>query len=156
MIIRHALESDLPRINELRRQVSDLHHAARPDMFKAGFPSEVSDFLQTIFEADDRQIIIAEVNNQIVAFACLAEIESPATPYRPARRFLEVDEFGVDESTQRQGVGRKLFEKIRCIAMEKGFNRIELNMWEFNEDALKFYEAIGFNTYRRYMEMEIQ
>ena len=40
--------------------------------------------------------------------------------------------------------------------MKKGFKRIELNMWDFNEDALKFYEAIGFNTYRRYMEMEIQ
>lgn len=28
-------------------------------------------------------------------------------------------------------------------------------MWEFNENALKFYEAIGFNTYRRYMEMTV-
>lgn len=28
-------------------------------------------------------------------------------------------------------------------------------MWEFNEEALKFYEAIGFTTYRRYMEMDI-
>ena len=156
MIIRLALESDLPRINELRRQVSNLHYAARPDMFNPDFPHEVSDFLQTIFEANDRHIIVAEMDDQIVAFACLAAIESPETPYRPARRFLEVDEVGVDESTRRQGVGRKLFEKIRCIAMEKGFNRIELNMWEFNEDALKFYEAIGFNTYRRYMEMEIQ
>ena len=27
-------------------------------------------------------------------------------------------------------------------------------MWEFNEGALKFYESIGFTTYRRYMEYE--
>ena len=30
---------------------------------------------------------------------------------------------------------------------------IELNMWEFNKDALAFYEAVGFSTFRRYMEM---
>ena len=156
MIIRPALKNDLPRINELRHQVSELHYSARPDMFIPGFPQEISDYLQVMFNADDRQIIVAEMNNQIVAFACLAEKTTPATPYRPARHYLEVDEIGVDESVRRQGVGRKLFEEIRCIAMKKGFKRIELNMWDFNEDALKFYEAIGFNTYRRYMEMEIQ
>ena len=32
------------------------------------------------------------------------------------------------------------------IAKEKGFHRIELNMWEFNQDALAFYEAAGFQT----------
>ena len=29
---------------------------------------------------------------------------------------------------------------------------LELNMWEFNRDALAFYEATGFATYRRYRE----
>ena len=155
MIIRFATENDLPRINELRRQVNDLHTAARPDMFKPGFPQEIQDYLQTMFEADDRHILVAEENGRIVAFACLAEIMTAATPYRPSRRFLEVDEVGVDESSRRQGAGRKLFEEIRRIAKEKGFTKIELNMWEFNEDALKFYESIGFATYRRYMEMNI-
>ena len=41
------------------------------------------------------------------------------------------------------------------FAKEKGFSRIELNMWEFNQDALAFYEAAGFKTFRRYMEMMI-
>jgi GNAT superfamily N-acetyltransferase len=39
------------------------------------------------------------------------------------------------------------------LAKEKGFDRIELNMWEFNRDALAFYESVGFETYRRYMEI---
>ncbi|MBQ8030721.1 MAG: hypothetical protein IJ260_04225 [Butyrivibrio sp.] len=41
------------------------------------------------------------------------------------------------------------------FAKEKGFSRIELNMWEFNQNALAFYEAAGFKTFRRYMEMMI-
>ena len=42
---------------------------------------------------------------------------------------------------------------IREYAKNKGFDRIELNMWEFNRNALAFYEASGFTTYRRYMEV---
>ena len=28
-------------------------------------------------------------------------------------------------------------------------------MWEFNRDALAFYEAVGFKTYRRYLELPV-
>lgn len=41
-------------------------------------------------------------------------------------------------------------------AKKRGFNRIELNMWEFNESALAFYESIGLKTYRRYMEGSLE
>ena len=41
---------------------------------------------------------------------------------------------------------------IKADAKEKGYDRIELNMWEFNESALRFYESVGFKTYRRYLE----
>lgn len=34
-------------------------------------------------------------------------------------------------------------------------DRLELNMWEFNEDALEFHESVGFTTYLRYMEMPL-
>ncbi len=35
------------------------------------------------------------------------------------------------------------------------FPRIELDVWSFNEEAERFYEAAGFKTYRRYMEMDV-
>jgi ribosomal protein S18 acetylase RimI-like enzyme len=42
----------------------------------------------------------------------------------------------------------------RCA--KKGFPRIELDMWSFNESALAFYEAEGFTTYRRYLEFPLE
>ena len=44
---------------------------------------------------------------------------------------------------------------IRDYAKEQGYHRIELNMWEFNREALAFYEAAGYTTFRRYMEMMV-
>ena len=71
------------------------------------------------------------------------------------RDYLDIDEFGVDEAHRREGVATEMIAFIRAYAKENGFSRIELNMWEFNREALAFYEAVGFSTYRRYMEMQI-
>lgn len=59
--------------------------------------------------------------------------------------------FGVGEGHRRQGIGRALFAAIRDAARERGLTRIELDVWAFNESAVRFYESIGFHTYRSYM-----
>ncbi len=68
---------------------------------------------------------------------------------------LDIDEFCVDEAHRRSGIGTELMTFIRSYAKEKGFAKVELNMGEFNEDALRFYESVGFSTYRRYMELPL-
>lgn len=47
-MVRFAEEKDLPRVNELRYQVSRLHAEGRPDIFKSdifrdGFPKDLQD-----------------------------------------------------------------------------------------------------------------
>ena len=49
----------------------------------------------------------------------------------------------------------KLIDFIKEYARAQGFQKLELNMWEFNQDALAFYETVGFSTYRRYMELDL-
>ena len=71
------------------------------------------------------------------------------------RHFLDVNEFGVDPAYRRRGVGKALIDRAKAWAKEQGFDRLELNMWEFNQDALAFYEAVGFRTYRRYLEIPL-
>jgi GNAT superfamily N-acetyltransferase len=43
---------------------------------------------------------------------------------------------------------------IREFAKREGVERVELNMWEFNQDALAFYKSVGFVTYRRFMKLK--
>ena len=139
--MRLAEEKDLSRVNELRKQVNDLHVMGKPEVFKAGFSRELQDYIQVI--------------RTICAFAVIHHISRPENPFMYERDFLDIDEFCVDEKYRRQGAGSALVRFIRDFAKEKGFHRIELNMWEFNQDALAFYEAAGFTTFRRYMEMFI-
>ena len=47
----------------------------------------------------------------------------------------------------------RLMDFVKKDAREKGFHRVELDVWDFN-DALGFYEAEGFKVYRRYCEWQ--
>ena len=155
MPVRFAEKKDLERVNALRRQVNGLHVAGRPDIFKPGFPKELRDYVFTVFNDPRQAIVVNERDGVIRGYAVLHHITRPETPYMYERDYLDIDEFGVDEACRRQGAAAEMMEFIRAYAKEKGFQKIELNMWEFNQSALAFYEAMGFTTYRRYMELDI-
>ena len=155
MHIRLAEQKDLDKINELRRQVNELHVKGKPEVFKPGFPQELEDYIHAIWDDPEKEIVVAETDGAVCGFAVLHHMHRPPTPYMAERNYLDVDECGVDAAYRRQGVATALIAFIRDYARDKGFHRIELNMWEFNRDALAFYEAAGFSTYRRYMEMFI-
>lgn len=151
--VRFAREEDLPQVNVLRKQVNDVHVAGKPDVFKPGFPDELRDYLYVVWQDPQKKIVVAELNGQVVGFAVLNHIVRPENPFMFERDFLDIDEFGVDESCRRQGVASAMLSFIRDYARKEGFRRLELNMWEFNQGALAFYESAGLRTYRRYMEI---
>ena len=153
--VRFAREEELDSVNMLRRQVNDLHVAGKPEIFKPGFRDELRDYIYVIHRDPRQKIVVAEVNGGICGFAVLNHITRPETPFMYVRDYLDVDEFCVDEQRRRQGIASEMIGFIREYAREQGFRRVELNMWEFNRDALAFYEAAGFQTYRRYMEMKL-
>lgn len=152
-MVRFAKKEDLERVNELRKIVNDVHVEGRPDIFKAGFHDELRDFIYEIWDTENKDIIVAERNGIICGFACVQYVSKPESPFMNARTFYDVDEFGVDTAFRRQGVATELIAFIREGAKKRGIDRIELNMWEFNQSALAFYESVGFQTYRRYMEL---
>ena len=153
--VRFARAEELDRVNELRRQVNDVHVAGKPEVFKPGFSDELRDHLHTIWNDARQKVVVAEVNGVICGFAVLNHITRPENPFIFERDYLDIDEFCVDEKYRRQGVASALVGFIREYAERQGFRRLELNMWEFNRGALAFYEATGFTTYRRYMEISL-
>ena len=154
-MIRFAEYQDLESISKLRKQVNDLHVNGEPEFFKAGFSQELADQIFTIFHDPNQRIVVDEIDGSICAFAVLNHITRPETPFMHERDYLDIDEFCVDESYRRQGIGTDMIRFICDFAKHEGFTRVELNMWEFNRDALRFYESVGFVTYRRYMRIPL-
>ena len=155
MLIRFAKEEDLNMVNELRRQVNDLHVEGRPDVFRGGFCDELRDYLHVIWEDPEQEIVTANSGGTIRGYAVLRRFHKSESPFKLEQDYLSIEEFGVDRSCRRQGIGSAMVAFIRDLAEKEGFPRVELNMWEFNREALAFYEAAGFTTYRRYLEMKL-
>ena len=65
MEIRFAKEDELDRINELRKQVNDIHVEGKPDVFKSGFGAELQKFIHEIWNDTDKKIIVADNGEEI-------------------------------------------------------------------------------------------
>ena len=156
MEVRYARREELERINELRRTVHALHAAGRPDIFRGDISAGLSEYLYEAFGSGEMDVIAALSGGEVCGYAMVKYVEKPPSPYTLPLRYYRVEELGVDERFRRQGAARALTEFMKKDARERGFSRLELDMWEFNRDALKFYEAAGFSTYRRHMELWLE
>lgn len=153
--IRPARREELARVNELRRQVNELHVAGRSAHFRPGFNQELQQHVYEQFESDSSDVLVALEGGEVAGFATVQYVHRPEGPYTLPLDYYHVEEFGVDAAHRRRGVATALVDYMKKDARERGFKRIDLDMWSFNEGALAFYEAVGFSTYRRYMEMEV-
>ena len=151
IIIRKAELDELPRIAELKRQIHEVHVKGRPDLFA---PYQGAEAFAGHAAAKNCSLLLAETDGIPVGFVLLQYVDRPASPYMNARRFVHVEEFCVDENHQRMGIGQKLMDALKQLAREKGYPRIELDVWSFNEGAKQFYESCGMKAYRTFMEMD--
>lgn len=154
-MVRFAEEKDLDRVNELRKQVNDIHVEGRPDVFKAGFGSETRDFAKVIISGENSNIIVAERSGVICGMASVDYVNKLETPFGNARRFYHVQEIAVDVKYRRQGVAKELLEFMIADAKKRNLGKIELDVWEFNDSAIEFCQAAGFRQTRRWLEYEV-
>lgn len=154
-MVRLAEEKDIIRVNELRKQVNDIHVNARPDIFKAGFGKELQDLAWELLQGENSDILVVERDGVICGMACVDYVRKPQSPYGNPRNFYHVQEIAVDERFRRQGVASELLAFMKEEAKRKHLDKIELDVWEFNESAIKFYQAAGFCETRRWMECSV-
>ena len=55
-----------------------------------------------------------------------------------------IDDVVVKSTYRNQGIGTNLFKCIEQHAIKDNIKRIELSVWSFNENAMQFYQKIGF------------
>lgn len=154
-MIRTAQLKDVSGINAIRKQVHALHANAESEIFRDDFCSELEDYIYEFLDAKEKTCLVDEQDGKIVGYAMLEFVEKEGNSYNKARRYLRITEIGVTKPNQNNGIGQDLLNAVKELAAQKSFEQIELDMWEFNGDALRFYEKQGFETYRRYMRIKI-
>ena len=151
--VRKAAPGDMGGLQRLLAHISELHHIGRPDIFTGGASKYNEAELKEILGDADRPVFVAADSAGSVLGYCFCIVKRNAG-HAVIKDYtsLYIDDFCVGEECRRQGVGKMLFDAAKKYAASINAYEIDLNVWEFNEGAIKFYERCGFKTQRRHME----
>ncbi|EFU40598.1 PaiA [Paenibacillus vortex V453] len=72
---------------------------------------------------------------------------------------LEIERIYIKSKFQKHGLGKYLLNQAKDIAVESNKKKLWLGVWEKNENAIAFYEKMGFvqtGTHTFYMGDERQ
>ena len=152
MEIRFAKMSDVPAILELLRQVGQVHHQGRPDIFRSGAQKYSASEVIALLDDPENPIFIAEEENVVLGYAFCQMVTHEKDPVMTDRTELYLDDLCVDESTRGKGVGKALYAAVKKYAAQRKCHSVFLNVWNCNETAYKFYVNLGLTPRKTYME----
>lgn len=153
MYIRRAENIDIPKINDLLRQVCLVHHNGRPDLFKSGAQKYTDDQLVKMISDDAKPIFVAvDEENNVLGYAfCIFEQHINNNILTDVKT-LYIDDLCVDENLRGRHIGKLLYEYAVAFAKENGCYNLTLNVWNCNESAMKFYEKCGLKPQKTHLE----
>ena len=155
LLIRKAEVKDIEGIMELLRQVLEVHAKAYPKIFKSNTTKYSARELEVLINDDRLEIFVAIDSDKVVGHAfVMGQIQEETDNMYPDK-ILYIDDICVDTNERGKHVGSALFEHVKQYAKANGYNRITLNVWEKNEAAKAFYEAMGMEKLKTMMQLYI-
>jgi len=156
MNICRAEEKHIPGMIELLRQVGQVHHEGRPDLFRAGAQKYNEIDLKQLLQDENRPIFIGEENGRVLGYCFCILKETVNDPVLMDRCTLYIDDLCVDENCRGQHVGSRLYRYTCDFARDLGCSSVTLNVWSCNPGAMRFYEAMGLRPQKVGMEMLLE
>jgi ribosomal protein S18 acetylase RimI-like enzyme len=152
--VRAATLADRDRLGELWAEADALHHAALPHVFAPpADPARTAQDVAGILGDPSQHLLVAQVEVRLVGLVHVTLRER--YPPMVAKRFAVVEAVVVATEDRGAGVGKVLMAAAEHWARDRGADEIWLDVWEFNDAAVGFYEALGYETVSRRMRRGI-
>ena len=150
MNVRTAHPEELVALAHLLDEIVAFHHNEDPIQFRGPEAAEHTRYLEERFQDPDAAVFVAEYRGALAGIAVTVIREAP--PFLNPSRFVLLENLAVATKCRRTGVGRKLVDAAVLWARARDMQELDLNVYEFNDSAIRFYEAIGFRTVSRRMK----
>lgn len=145
MQIRNMTLNDYDEVDRLMAQVHQLHVNGRPDLYIDVEHIYSFEQFKEMVENEDMITILVEEDDKVIGI-CMVSMRAKTCMVK--RRTAYMEDLCVDESYRGKGIGKKLFLYAKELAEKMGAERLDLMVWDFNEDARKFYESMGMKPQR--------
>lgn len=151
--VRKAEKQDAPRIAELLCTIAQLHHEGRPDIYRGGGAKyDISAVEKKIEDGNEIIFVAVDENNYVLGYTISKIYTTEDDGIIIGHKKMYIDDVCVDSQYRKHGIGKLLMAATKQKAIDEGCTICELNVWAFNENAVKFYESCGMTRQRIYME----
>ncbi len=152
MQIRIAKQTDIADLLRLLRQISQIHHDGRPDLFKSEAEKYSESDLELMLKDRSRPIFVAVREQKVIGYIFCILKRPENSSIMTDILTLHIDDLCIDEAARGEGVGTQLMEHAKCFAKECGCYNLTLNVWALNEKGMHFYEKCGLRPQKIGME----
>jgi len=155
MKIRKLTEADYDQVITLYMELDEMHVHARPDCFVHRKKEETYPWDAYLSNLSCPDVL------EIGAFAGDALVGIlRATLWKESIMVKDLktvclDSIYVLPEYRRNGIASKLFDEAARWAKQHGAVRLDLHVWEFNQDAVALYRAIGMTPQRYVFEKKL-
>lgn len=157
MRIRLAEERDIPGLNRLLRQVANVHHEGRPDLFRGDSKKYTDEELSVLLQDETRPVFVyIGEEGRIDGYAFCVLKQTAGDNILTDLRSLYLDDLCVEATRRGQHIGHALYEHVLQFAKEQGCYNVTLNVWSCNPSAMHFYQALGMQPQKIGMEQILE
>lgn len=153
--IRLATKADFEQVGIIFAEENQFHAELVPEIIQVADPIMTPIWFDDVLNDPNQTLFVAEVEKNIVGVVLVAIRNSIDDPIFRQRKYVHISEIAVAASHQGRGIGRMLMEKIHQWGQAQGIAEIELQVWERNDQAIGFYENLGYQMWRRTMRFII-
>lgn len=144
MKIELARKEELKEINEIAKQVHDLHVSWRPDIFKSTDEVISKERLEELIQ--NKGIFVAKEEQKIVGYAIVSIKERNNILGMYDRKVLDLETICVDETYRNKKIGTKLITYLINLGKQEKCTDFHLSVNEENQDAIRLYEKLGMKV----------
>jgi ribosomal protein S18 acetylase RimI-like enzyme len=154
--IRTAVPGDREKIRPLQKEIADLHHEGRPDLFKTEARYFTDESFAERLQKPGFYVYIAESETgEVVGYAFANIIQ-----YRGNSTYVDFNKYYIDDicvlqKFRKHGIGTLLFQRCRETAQQLKCHNIDLGVYAFNREAIAFYRSCGMREQQLRMELRL-
>lgn len=154
MKLRLTTQDDIPMIQKLNHDLflSDNEHNHDLDC-DWPYSEEGEKYFRGAVDSEKYLSVVAEIDGVVVGYLN-GFLKAPSTIYLGKR--AEIDNMCVDGASRGKGVGTALITEFKEWAKKHDVERLMVEAFSGNLDAIEFYKQNGFSPYADMLSQEVK
>jgi ribosomal protein S18 acetylase RimI-like enzyme len=148
--IRIASPVDASAIDAAAYQAALQHYRLNPFLFALPDPESREWSAAVLVQSDSSLALVAEVEESVVGYV-YAQLITEQRSLFVRREYGKVETVSVLPAYQGNGIGKALLAGAEAWLVGKGCEELRLNVWSFNQRAVRLYGALGYDAVSMFM-----